>query len=145
MFFASRNHVYTLLQEQASAYLVVDLRKIDNVLCKDHFKFINGDIKHDASFSELCNGMIHIHVYEVNVDIDLYIEFNGCASQFKCICAIYCFASRNIWCIHAYCNTSHAKTNHLGGAVKGYASRKVTSKMFQYVMQKNCMNFEKKK
>ena len=145
MFFACRNHVYTLTQELASAYLVVALRKIVNVLCKDHFKFINDDIKHDASFAELCNGMIHIHFYEVNVDIDLYIEFNGCASQFKCICAIYCFASRNIWCIHVYCNTSHAKTNHLGGVVKGYAGREVTSKKFQYVMQKNCMNFEKKK
>ena len=96
MFSACRNHVYTLTQEQASAYSVVALRKIDTVLCEDHFKFINDDIKYDASIAELCNGMIHIHFYEVNVDIDLYIEFNGCASQFKCICAIYCFASRNI-------------------------------------------------
>ena len=69
MFFACRNHVYTLTQEQASAYSVVALRKIDNVLCEDHFKFINDDIKYDASIAELCNGMIHIHFYEVNVDM----------------------------------------------------------------------------
>ena len=75
--------------------------------------------------------MIHAYYDEVNVDMDLDIEFNdGCASSFKCICVIHCFDSRNMQCIRVYFETSHgkSKSDGLGGIVKGYASRKVASK-----------------
>ena len=75
--------------------------------------------------------MIHTYYDEVTVDIDLDIEFNdGCASQFKWIRAIHCFASRNMQCICFYFETSHgkSKSDGLGGVVKGYASREVASK-----------------
>ena len=78
-------------QEQATVYPVVVLRKIDDVLGEDNFTFISDDIKHDAPFVELCNDKIHTYYDEVNVDIDLDIEFNdGCTSQFKCIHAVHC-------------------------------------------------------
>ena len=118
-------------QEQATVYPVVVLRKIDDVLGEDHFTFISDDIKHDVPFVELCNDMIHTYYDEVNVDIDLDIEFNdGCASRFKCIRTIYRFASRNMRCIRVYFETSHgkSKSDGFGGVVKGYSSREVASK-----------------
>ena len=80
---------------------------------------------------------------EVNVDIDLNIEFNdGCATPFKCIRAIKRLTSRNMQCIRAYFEISHdkSKSDGLGGAVKGY----VPSKNVLKRMQKNCMNLERK-
>ena len=118
-------------QEQATVYPVVVLRKIDNVLNEDHFTFTSDDMKHDVTFVELCNDMIHTHYTEINVNIDLDMEFNdGCASQFKCIQAIHCFFWRNMWFICVYFETSHGKnkSDGLGGVVKGYASREVGSK-----------------
>ena len=51
--------------------------------------------QHDVSFVELRNGMIHTYYDEVNVDIDLDMEFNSeSPSQFKCIRAIHRFGSR---------------------------------------------------
>ena len=89
MSFAWRNHVCTLDTRAGNSLPNCCLEKIDNVLCEDHFTCISDDIKHDVPFVELCNDMILTYYNEVNVDIDLDIEFNdGCASQFKCIRAI---------------------------------------------------------
>ena len=62
--------------------------------------------------------MIHTYCNEVNVDINLDIEFNdGCAGQFKCICVIHRFASKNIQCIHVYFETNHGKSNLMAWVV----------------------------
>ena len=83
--------------------------------------------QHDVSFVELRNGMIHTYYDEVNVDIDLDMEFNSeCPSQFKCIRAIHRFGSRNMQCIYVYFETSHgkSKSDGLGGVVKGLLAEK---------------------
>ena len=85
---------------QVIVYPVAFLRKID-VLREDHFTFISDDIKHDVPFLKLFIDMIDTYYYEINVDIDLDNEFNnGCASHFKCICAVHCFVSRSMRCIY---------------------------------------------
>ena len=122
------------------------MRKIDDVLREDHVTFI--DIEHHVPFVELCNDMIHTYYDEINVDIELDIEFNdGCASQIKCIHAIYLFASRNMQCIPVYFETSHgkSKSNDLGGVVKGYASREVASKNVLIRNKKELYEFCKEK
>ena len=59
------------------------------------------------------------------------VEYNdGCASQFKCICAFSSLARDSIKTIQIFCETSlgKSKSDGFGGVVKSYATRAVCGK-----------------
>ena len=127
---------------------MVVLRKID-VLCEDHFAFISDYIKHDVPFAELCNDMINTYYDEVNLDINLDIEFNdGCAFNLNAFMQYITLPQETY---DAYVSTLKlvmAKVNLmacLGSVVKGYANRIVASKNVLICNAKELYEFCKEK
>lgn len=116
------------VQETATVYPVVILRKVGLDIREDHLVFISDDKKHDVPFVERCNEILHQHYADEGLIINHDIEYNdGCGSQFKCIRAFSSLARRNIKTTRIFCETSHgkSKSDGLGGVVKSFASRAV--------------------
>ena len=117
--------------KQATVYPIVVLRKVGEDVREDHPILISDDRKHDAPFVELCNQILHKHYQKKGLSITHDVEYNdGCASQFKCICAFSSLARHSIKTTQIFCETSHgkSKSDGLGGVVKSYATRAVCGK-----------------
>ena len=118
------------VQETATLYPVVVLRKVGDDVREDHINFISNDKKHDVPFVEMCNTWLHQHYKDKGLTITHDVEYNdGCSSQFKCIRAFAALACRPIKTTRIYTETSHgkSKSDGVGGVVKCYASRSVCS------------------
>ena len=116
------------VQETASVYPIVVLRKVNNDIREDHITFISNDKTHDVAFVEYSNEILHRHYRDDGLNIQHDIEYNdGCASQFKCIRAFSNLARRPVKTTRIFCETSHgkSKSDGLGGVLKSYASRSV--------------------
>ena len=116
------------VQETATVYPIVVMRKIGDDVREDHLVFISDDKKHDVPFVEKCNEILHQHYVKEGMFITHDIEYNdGCASQFKCIRAFSSLARRSVKTTRIFCETSHgkSKSDGLGGVVKSFASRAV--------------------
>ena len=102
-------------QETASVYPVVVLRRVKEDVREDHLTFITDDKNHDVPFVEYCNNLLHEHYRGEGLDVTHGIEYNdGCASQFKCICALSALAHRSMKTTRIFCETSHGKSKWLG-------------------------------
>ena len=116
------------VQETATLYPIVVLRKVNNDIREDHITFISNDKTHDVAFVEYSNEILHKHYKDDGLSIEHDIEYNdGCASQFKCIRAFSSLARRPVKTTRVFCETSHgkSKSDGLGGVLKSYASRSV--------------------
>ena len=83
------------VQETATLYPVVVVRKIEDKMREEHFIFISDDHKHDVAFVEASNVIIHNYYKEKGLEINHDFELNdGCASQFKSRKAITNFGRR---------------------------------------------------
>ena len=130
------------IQEQATVYPVVVLRKVDGIFHEDHFTFISNDLTHDVPFVELCNAMIHTYYDERDINIEIDIEFDGCASQYKWW-AIQSFARRNVSSIRVYFEISHgkSKSDDLGGVAKDMQAERLVLLIQLYETHLNCISF----
>ena len=131
-------------QEQATIYPIVVLTKVVEDVREDHHVFISEDRHHDVPFVELCNNILHEHYRDRGLTITHDIEYNdGCASQFKCICAFRSLARQEIRITQVFCETSHgqSKSGGLGGVVKSYASHAVCGERKVIWDAKELVNF----
>ena len=111
------------VQETATVYPIVFMRKIGDDVPEGHLVFISDDKKHDVPFVEKCNEILHQHYVKEGMFITHDIEYNdGCASQFKCIRAFSSLARRSVKTTRIFCETSHgkSKSDGLGGVVKSF-------------------------
>ena len=84
----SENYTYLLpekiqwlhwVQETATVYPIVVMRKVANEIREDHLVFISDDKKHDVLFVEKCNEILHHHYVKEGLQINHDIEYNdGC-------------------------------------------------------------------
>ena len=96
--------------------------KVEDDIHEDHIVFISNDKKHDVPFVKYCSDILHSYQKDAGFSITHDIEYNdGCASQFKCICAFSSLTRRKI---KVFCETSHGKpkSDGLGGVIKSNAS-----------------------
>ena len=123
-------HSMRWTQNQATVYPVVVIRKVDGVLREDNFVIISNDRNHDVPFVELSNEMIHKYYASKGIIFSHDIEINnGCASQYKSIKGFSSMARRKIKTTRIYFESSHgkSKSNGLGGVVKAFVSRAVST------------------
>ena len=81
---------------------------------------------------------------EEELSITHNVGYNdGCASQFKCICAISSLARHSIKTTQIFCETSHgkSKSDGLGGVVKSYTTRTVCGKQIYIWNAKELFDF----
>ena len=72
------------VQETATVYPIVVMRKVCNEIWEDHLVFISDDKKHDVPFIEKCNEILHHQYVEQGLQINHDIDYNyGCSSHFK--------------------------------------------------------------
>jgi len=113
------------VQQTATVYPIVVMRRVGADVREDHIVFISDNKKHDVSFVEKCNEILHHHYAENGIFITHDIEYNdGCASQFKCIRAFSSLARIPVKTTRIFCDTSHGKSKYdgLGGVVKSFAT-----------------------
>ena len=108
-------HSLHWVQETATVYPIVVMRKVEDDVREDHLVFISDDKKHDVPFVEKCNEILHNYYVENGNSIKHDIEYNdGCASQFKCIRAFSSLARRPVKTTRIFCETSHGKSKSDG-------------------------------
>ena len=119
------------LQETASIYPIIVMRKAGNEIREDHLVFISDDKKYDVPFVEKSNEILHHHYVKEGLQINDGIEYDdGYSSHSKCIRAFSSLARRPVKTKRIFCETSHgkSKSDGLGGVVKVFGSSAVSSK-----------------
>ena len=94
------------VQETATVYPIVVIRKVEDDNREDHIVFISNDKKHDVPFVEYCSDILHRYYKDAGLPITYDIEYDdGCGLQFNCIRAFSSLTIRKVKTTRVFCET----------------------------------------